>query len=83
MKTTFAQTGDFSAMNEAEKFLEANGYSIGSCERGSPRGILKGDWTIAKWRNLDKTDVAAMHGKMTGDMRNGPVLVELFEESAA
>ena len=76
----FDQTGTFQAAYAAEDWCRANGYSIGSAERGSPRGLLKGDYVIAKWRNLSKAERAALHGTMEGDMRNGPVVIRLRGE---
>jgi len=45
----FEANGDFGASRAAEKWLKENGYSVGSMQRGHPRGILKGDWDVAKW----------------------------------
>lgn len=45
---TFDADGDFGASHAAEKFLSENGYSVGSMQRRDPRGIMKGDWVIAK-----------------------------------
>lgn len=70
---------DFAPMYAAERFLEACGFSIGHCQRGSPRGILFGDFDIQKWRNLTEADREALHGTMTGDMRAGPVTITIFE----
>lgn len=75
---TFSDIGDFAAMRRAERFLEDAGFSVGHAQRGAPRGILYGDYDIQKWRNLNERHRAALHGVMTGDMRNGPVTVALF-----
>lgn len=83
MKQLFNERGDFKAMYAAEKWCEANGYSVGSTERGSPRCLVRGDWVVAKWRNLTAAERLECHGVMTGDMRNGPVTVEVFAEVAA
>jgi hypothetical protein len=42
----------FSAKNEAEKWLAANGYSYGCSCAMAPQAIVKGDVVVAKWRNL-------------------------------
>jgi hypothetical protein len=76
---TFANTGDFAAMYAAEDWCKQNGYSVGSSQRGSPRGLLRGDWLIAKWRNLTAAERRQLDGQMTGDMRNGPVTVRVKE----
>ena len=52
MKKVFDKTGDFAAFQEAENYLKENGYSWGSMQRDDPIGIMKGDYDIAKWRNL-------------------------------
>lgn len=77
VKIVFEQAGDFLAMYAAEDWCRLNGVSYGSAERGSPRGLLRGDFNISKWRNLSLQDRADLHGRMTGDMRNGPVMIEM------
>lgn len=71
---TFNDAGDFAAVRAAEVFLREAGFSVGIMQAGSPRGILFGDFVIAKWRNLRPADVAALHGTMIGG-RDGPVHV--------
>lgn len=78
---TFNQTGDFEAMNAAEHFLKVAGFSIGSSQRGSPRGIMFGDVDISKWRNLRQFEIDELHGAMTGDGRNGPLTVRIRESA--
>ncbi len=74
---TFSEPGDFQAVYAAERWCAENGYSVGPGCAGSPRGLLRGEWLIAKWRSLTKQERAALHGQMTGDMRNGPVTITL------
>ncbi len=81
MKVVFNNEGDFKAMYAAEDWCKRYGLSVGSAERGCPRGILFGDIDIAKWHNLRQADKDALHGTMTGDMRNGPVLVTVCEHT--
>lgn len=76
---TFSQAGDFEAMNAAEDFLRSAGFSVGTSQRGSPRGIMFGDCDIEKWRNLRQFEIGQLHGRMTGDGRNGPLTVTIFE----
>ncbi len=78
---TFAQTGDFEANTAAEHFLEQAGFSVGTMQRGDPRGIMFGDCVISKWRNLHHLEKQAMHGQMTGNMREGPITVTIFESA--
>lgn len=77
MKITFHQTGPFEAVRAAEDWCAERGISVGSMERGAPRGLALGDYVIAKWGNLRPHERREMDGLMTGDMRHGPVTVEL------
>lgn len=77
IRATFDASGDFAACRQAEQFLKDMGYSVGRMQGTDPRGILKGDFDIQKWRNLRDDDIAALHGRMTGDMRNGPVHINI------
>lgn len=79
MKQFFNEAGDFNAMQAAEDWCRENSISFGPPERGSPRCLMRGDYDIAKWRNLSAAERKECHGVMTGDMRNGPVTVELFD----
>lgn len=81
MKITFTEEGDFEAMYAAEVYLRTKGFSVGANCRGEPRGILKGDHWIEKWRNLDDAERQSMDGIMTGDMRRGPVTVEIYDKA--
>ena len=76
MRITFNQTGDFEAMNAAERWLAERGISVGHMQGPEPRGLLFGDYQIAKWRNLTAKERAVLHGRMTGG-RAGPVTIEL------
>jgi hypothetical protein len=77
----FDKPGDFAACREAEAWLAARGFSVGRKQRGDPRGILFGNYDIQKWRNLNTTEMSALHGLMTGNMRNGPVMVRLLPKA--
>lgn len=76
---TFEQKGEFKAYSAACKWCEENGYSYGSMQRDAPIGILKGDWTIAKWRNLDSSERKALDGTMScaTSFREAPVRIVL------
>lgn len=73
----FTDTGDFKANAEAEKWCEERGLSVGDMQGPAPRGILLGKVAIQKWRNLSEEDKDALDGEMTGNMREGPVVVTL------
>lgn len=72
--------GDFAAVRRAEQLLQAHGFSVGSTQRGSPRGILFGDYDIQKWRNLNEADRAALHGVLDGD-RASDAQIEIWDQA--
>lgn len=82
MKIQFNQTGTFQAMYAAEAWCRENGISVGQCCATGPTGLLFGkfDW-IAKWRNLTQEEKAGLHGTMSGNLRNGPVVIWLKDEA--
>jgi hypothetical protein len=71
---------DFSALNDAEKYLTDRGFSFGpGCAASRKAGILYGrDWVIAKWRNLTPLEQRQCHGVIEGERRAGPVKVSIF-----
>ena len=75
----FANFGDFAATHAAEDWCRSHGISVGIMQQGSPRGLLVGEFDISKWRNMSRKEIAALHGQMIGDGRNGPVRVQLFD----
>lgn len=79
MKKIFNQKGTFKAYYAAEKWLTENGYSFGPSCVCSPQAIKKGDYYIAKWRNLSPMERIDIDGIIEGNNhREGPVVVELF-----
>ncbi|MFI8384857.1 hypothetical protein [Pseudomonas sp. NPDC079086] len=74
---TFEQQGTFQAFYAACDWLKENGYSYGSTCRGEPVGVLKGDYIIAKWRNLTKAERNELDGTLDGDFREGPLTLNL------
>lgn len=79
MNVTFNEAEDWAAVRAAEKWCEENGISVGTMQAGSPRGLKRGVHSIAKWRNLSKSDMKLLDGQMTGDMRNGPVYIDISD----
>lgn len=76
----FKNTGeDFSGYNAACAWARANGYSVGSMQRGAPTAMFKGDCLVSKWRNLRKEDLKAMDGKIValGEFKTDDCVVEL------
>lgn len=83
---TFAgKAGDaFSAINQAQGFLAAHGFSFGpGCVSGKIGVMFGRDWIIAKWRNLTPLEQRQCHGVLVGDRRNGPVTLKLFFHAPA
>lgn len=76
---TFNEAGTFQALCAAEAWLAANGYSCGSTRRDMPSGILKGDFVIAKWKNLTTKEIEQLDGHLQGDKREGPITITLKE----
>jgi hypothetical protein len=80
---TFNNAGTFAANYAAEDFARSCGFSVGSMQRGAPRGILYGDYLISKWRNMSRKEILALHGVMEGDFREGPVTIRLYDHAPA
>ncbi|MBA6068357.1 hypothetical protein [Pseudomonas mosselii] len=79
---TFDQEGTFQALYAAQNWLRENGYSYGSTCRDQPIGVMKGEWDIAKWRNLSRQDIAGLDGVLFGSPCNGPIELKLKEVPA-
>lgn len=75
---TFAQVGDFAACHAAEAALKAHGFAIGPTQRGAPRAIMFGDYAVSKWSNLNQNERRETHATMTGNFRDGPVILRLL-----
>lgn len=82
-RKTFEAPGTFDAWHAARKWLEESGYSCSDTSAMHPVAVLKGDWLIAKWKNLTHKEIEALDGRVYGDFRNGPVTVELKIAPAA
>lgn len=70
----------FSAINEAQGFLAARGFSFGpGCGETDKVGILFGrGHIIGKWRNMTTLEQQKCHGVIEGPRRTGPVTVRIF-----
>lgn len=77
---TFVSAYEFHAVVAAEKWCEERGYSVGEMQCDAPRGVLKGEYHITKWRNLTQEEREQLDGVMEGDMRLGPVTVTIFKK---
>jgi hypothetical protein len=76
-KKVFTGHVPFEAMNACRAWLDERGYSYGSTCVMNPTGVLKGDFDIAKWRNLTRKEIAALDGQINGNTRDGPVTLVL------
>ena len=76
-KRVFAGEGDFVAFGTACDWLKRLGYSIGSMQRGDPIGVMRGDYSISKWRNLSAAEREDLDGTIEGSKRTGPITVTL------
>lgn len=74
---TFSNTGTFQALYAAHAWLAEHGYSFGPSCVNHPIPVLKGDFIIAKWKNLTKKEIAQLDGKVDGNLRDGPVHIVL------
>jgi hypothetical protein len=84
MQIEFCQQGTWGALEAARAWCRENGISVGqSCATGPSRLLFgKVDW-IAKWRNLTEDEQDALHGTMSGDFREGPIVIVLKDEAVA
>lgn len=82
IRMTFSEEGAFAAKYAADAWCKEHGISVGEPCAGKPRGLLFGDFSIAKWRNLNAVEIAQLHGRMTGCIRNGPLFIEIDEACA-
>jgi hypothetical protein len=76
-KKVFDQKGTWAASEACKKWLTDNGYSYGSTSAMCPMPVLRGDWIIAKWKNLTRAEIAGLDGKVSGDFREGPLTLLL------
>jgi hypothetical protein len=76
----FSNEETFGAYHEAEEYCKALGVSVGHMCNPFPTGLAKGEFDIAKWKNLSAKDKQLLDGVIVGDFRNGPVKVYLSYE---
>jgi hypothetical protein len=77
MRKVFDDLGEFRACRAAERWCDERGIAVGVPQRGQPRGLMVGYYRIAKWSHLSGPDRRSLAGTMTGDMRHGPVVIEI------
>ena len=82
-KKEFNVGGDFESMFAAQSWLRENGYDYGTIPNNGSSGVVKGsyyDYDLPF--NMDSYGLKhkeIIHGIIRGDIRNGPVIVELYE----
>lgn len=76
----FKSEETFGAYHEAEEYCKALGVSVGRMCHPLPTGLAKGEFDIAKWKNLSAEDKTLLDGVIVGDFREGPVKVYLSYE---
>lgn len=81
MIKTFDEKGTFAAYNAAKKWLKENGYSYSPSCANAPIAIMKGNYNIAKWKNLTDDEIKQLDGKVVGEMREGPVIVHIEDRN--
>lgn len=80
---TFTGAKTFRAYHDAVAWLRERGYSTGSMCSPRPTAIMKGDFQIAKWKNLTAKERREVDGTIEGEaasrgtFREGPVIVML------
>lgn len=79
----FKAEGDFVSMYLAHAWLKERGYDYGSTSATFPVAVMKGDYNDYdlpwKWKNFTAKQMNMVHGTITGNMRNGPVVVTLYD----
>ena len=77
MVVRFDQAGTFKAIHAAEQWCREHGVSYGPTDRSHVRGLMVGDFLIAKWHNLTAKERHECHGTITGDGREGPLVLRI------
>ena len=81
IEKTFEAETTFQALWDAEAWCAENGISYGSLCGQDPVGLLWGDFSIAKWKNLTGKERHQVHGRMTSpNFRTGPVTIRIAEK---
>ena len=87
MTRIFEEQGDFAALRAARDWCRAEGFSVGTLQADAPCGLLRGDFAISKWRNMNREERRALHGIIESvhlrGYREGPVGVTIYEEGRA
>lgn len=76
----FKPEGTFKAISAAETYLEELGYLTGSMNRDKPIGFAYNASYVAKWSNLNHTDIQKLDGIIIpqDEFREGGALIIFF-----
>ena len=67
---------DFEPMYNAQAWIREQGWTVAPTQGGSPRGIFFDQVPhIAKWRNLNTGERAALDAVLLGRGRSGPLTI--------
>lgn len=76
MRLVFDKPGTFESMYAAEAWCRKHGILVGSSSVDGPQGLLRGDFCISKWRNMNKAERDALDGTLQAG-RDGPAVINL------
>ena len=78
----FTQEGTFEAYRTAVHWLEEKGFDVGSMSSPLPTAVMYGDYDNYdlpwKMKNFTASQKKQVHGLISGNFREGPVLVTLY-----
>lgn len=79
IKTVFKHTGeDWSAMRCAERYILEQGWTVGPSDMTGNRCVMRGDYRIAKWKNLSHAERGECDGKLVGRGRDTERTLVMF-----
>ena len=78
----FEGDAKFVPADQAVLWLRRHGYSVGVLQADAPRGILKGEFRIEKWRNLSAVDRTRLDGYLVF-LPGGRVRVNIWRNAPA
>lgn len=82
MRIEFKKEGTFESLYAATAWCKEHGLTVGQSSATGPSGLLFGDYGwIAKWYNLTPQERKDLHGTMSGDFRDGPVIITLNDSA--
>lgn len=73
----FTGSHTFDAYWKAEQWCRDNGISYGPMCSHMPTGLMYGNIVIMKYRNLTPKERRTLDGTLTGDFRDGPVILKI------